>query len=140
MLNNVHLCGRLTANPELKTTPSGVSVTTFTLAVDRDYSSNGEKTDFINVVAWRGNAEFVAKYFTKGRMMIVSGSLQVRNYTAKDGSKRNSTEVVAERCYFAGDKRTDQNTAPNLAPNTAPSNLDVTNDDYEDYAGDDLPF
>lgn len=133
MLNNVNLCGRLTATPELKTTPSGVSVTTFTLAVERDYSNGGERqADFINLVAWRGTAEFVAKYFTKGKMMIVSGNLQTRNYTANDGSKRYITEVVADRCYFAGDKNTDQNTAP--------SNLDVTNDDYEEYAGDDLPF
>lgn len=136
MLNNVNLCGRLTATPELKKTPNGVSVTTFTLAVDRDYSNGDERqADFINVVAWRGTAEFIDKYFAKGKMMIVSGSLQTRNYTANDGSKRYITEVVAERCYFAGDKNTNQSTAPN----TAPSNLDVAIDDNEEY-DDSLPF
>ncbi len=105
MLNKVILQGRLTADPELKMTNSGVSVTQFTLAVERDYQSNGKReTDFINVVAWKGTAEFASKYFSKGKMMLLSGRLEVRNYTAADGSKRYVTEVIADNVYFAGDK------------------------------------
>lgn len=137
MLNNVNLCGRLTADPELKTTPSGVSVTTFNLAVERDYQSNGEKkTDFIPIVAWRNTAEFAAKYFNKGKMMIVNGRLEMRDYQAKDGSKRTIAEVIADHCYFAGDK---QQIAPQFAaPVQQPPN--VSADDFEEVEDDDLPF
>lgn len=106
MLNNVNLQGRLTADPELKKTPSGVSVTTFKLAVDRNYQSNGEReTDFPAIVAWRGTAEFICRNFTKGKMIIVNGSIQTRTYKAQDGSNRYATEVVADNVYFAGDKK-----------------------------------
>lgn len=106
MLNFVVIQGRLTETPELKkTTNSGKSVTSFSLACERDFSTGGEKeTDFINIVAWNGTAEFVSKYFTKGKQMIVKGSLQVRKYKTKDGENRYTTEVIADKVYFGGDK------------------------------------
>ena len=107
MLNKIILMGRLTRDPELRRTPSGTPVTSFSLAVDRDFKSqNGEKeTDFIDIVAWRNTAEFVSKYFTKGRMAVVEGRLQIRDWTDKDGGKRRSAEVVAENVYFGDSKR-----------------------------------
>ncbi len=106
MLNNIILMGRLTRDPELRHTQSGVAVVSFSLAVDRDFGSrDGDKqTDFIDIVAWRQTAEFVAKYFTKGRMAVVSGRLQIRDWTDKDGGKRRSAEVIANNVYF-GDSR-----------------------------------
>lgn len=103
MLNTITIMGRMTRDPELKTTPSGAAVTSFTLAVERDFKDKetGEKaTDFIDCVAWRGTAEFVARYFSKGRMAVASGRLQLRDYTDKDGNKRRAAEVVAENVYF----------------------------------------
>ncbi len=99
--------GRITAPIELKTTPNGVSVATFSIAVDRDYKGqNGEKqTDFFNIVAWRNTAEFVSRYFGKGSLILVEGSLQTRTYTAQDGSKRYVTEIVADSVHFTGEKR-----------------------------------
>lgn len=107
MLNHVVLMGRLTRDPELRRTGSGTAVTSFTLAVDRDFKAqNGVKeTDFIDVVAWRNTAEFVSKYFTKGRMAAVEGRLQIRDWTDKDGTKRRSAEVVADDVYFGDTKR-----------------------------------
>lgn len=107
MLNHIVLMGRLTRDPELRRTGSGVAVATMRIAVDRDYaSSNGEReTDFIDVVAWRNTAEFVSKYFAKGRMAVVSGRLQIRPWTDKDGNKRTSAEVVADNIYFGDSKR-----------------------------------
>ena len=107
MLNKIFLMGRLTRDPELRRTQSGTAVTSFSLAVDRDFKSqNGEKeTDFIDVVAWRNTAEFVSKYFTKGRMAIVEGRLQLRDYTDRDGNKRRAAEVIAENVYFGDSKR-----------------------------------
>ena len=107
MLNKIFIMGRLTRDPELRRTQSGTPVTSFSLAVDRDYKSqSGEKeTDFIDVVAWRSTAEFVAKYFTKGRMAIVEGRLQIRPWTDKDGNNRRSAEVVADNIYFGDSKR-----------------------------------
>lgn len=107
MLNHVDLMGRLVADPELRTTPQGVPVCSLRLACDRDYKNkqtNERETDFINVIAWRSTAEFVAKHFTKGRMAVVSGRLQVRNYTDRDGNKRTATDIVADNVYF-GDSR-----------------------------------
>ena len=103
MLNHITIMGRLVRDPELRRTGSGIAVTSFTLAVDRDYkSNNGEKeTDFIECVAWRNTGEFVGKYFTKGRMAVVSGKLQIRGWTDKDGNKRRTAEVLAENVYFA---------------------------------------
>lgn len=106
-LNKICLMGRLTADPELRRTGSDTPVTNFTLAVDRDFKSqSGEKeTDFIDIVAWRGTAEFVSKYFAKGRMAVVEGRLQMRPWTDKDGNKRVSAEVVADNIYFGDTKR-----------------------------------
>ncbi len=108
MLNRIIIMGRLVRDPELRNTQSGVAVTSFTLAVDRDFKSrdSGEKsTDFIDVVAWRQTAEFVCKYFTKGRMAVVEGRLQIREWTDKDGNKRRTAEVVADNVYFGDSKR-----------------------------------
>ena len=107
MLNKIFIMGRLTRDPELRRTQSGTAVTSFSLAVDRDFKSqSGEKeTDFIDVVAWRSTAEFVSKYFTKGRMAVVEGRLQIRDWTDKDGGKRRSAEVVADNVYFGDSKR-----------------------------------
>lgn len=105
MLNACILMGRLTADPELKTTQTGKSVTSFTLAVDRDFQQNGEKqADFIAVVAWGKTAEFIDKYFRKGRMIAVVGRIQTRTYTDKDGNKRKAVEVVADKVSFTGEK------------------------------------
>jgi len=109
MLNHITIMGRLTRDPELRRTGSGIAVASFTLAVDRDFAprDGGEReTDFIDCVAWRQTGEFVSKYFTKGRMAVVSGRLQIRSWTDKDGNKRRSAEVVADNVYF-GDSRRD---------------------------------
>ena len=108
MLNHIVLMGRLTRDPELRRTGTGIAVASFSIAVDRDFGSKetGEKeTDFIDIVAWRNTAEFVSKYFTKGRMAVVSGRLQIRNWNDKDGNKRRSAEVVADNVYFGDIKR-----------------------------------
>ena len=107
MLNKIILMGRLTRDPELRRTQTGTAVTSFSLAVDRDFKSqNGAKeTDFIDIVAWRGTAEFVSKYFTKGRMAVVEGRLQIRDWTDRDGGKRRSAEVIADNVYFGDSKR-----------------------------------
>ena len=109
MLNHIVIMGRLTRDPELRRTGSGVAVASFTVAVDRDFGGRdgGEKeTDFIDCVAWRQTGEFVSKYFTKGRMAVVSGRLQIRSWTDKEGNKRRTAEVVADNVYF-GDSRRD---------------------------------
>ena len=107
MLNKIFIMGRLTRDPELRRTQNGTAVAGFALAVDRDYkNADGTKeTDFIEVVAWRSSAEFVSKYFTKGRMAIVEGRLQIRDWTDKDGNKRRSAEVVADNVYFGDSKK-----------------------------------
>ena len=108
MLNHVTIMGRLTRDPELRRTGSGIAVASFTVAVDRDFGGRdgGEKeTDFIDCVAWRQTGEFVSKYFTKGRMIVVSGRLQIRSWNDKDGNKRRTAEVVADNCYFGESKR-----------------------------------
>ena len=114
MLNKIILMGRLTHDPELRRTQSGVAVTSFSLAVERDYKSqSGEKeTDFIDVVAWWGTAEFAAKYLDKGRMAAVTGSLQGRSWEDKDGNKRTAIEVVADSVYFGDSKRQEGNDSP----------------------------
>lgn len=139
MLNKIIAAGRLTATPELKMTPSGTPVTNFTLACERDFKdSNGEKgTDFIEVVCWRNTAEFVSKYFSKGRMAIVSGRLQVRPYTDRDGNKRKAAEIVAESIYF-GDAKLNEEVQKtehtlNLTPQDANHGLEPIDDE-------DLPF
>ena len=108
MLNHITIMGRLTRDPELRRTGSGIAVASFTLAVDRDFGGRdgGEReTDFIDCVAWRQTGEFVSKYFTKGRMAVVSGRLQIRSWTDKDGNKRRTAEVVADNVYFGDSKR-----------------------------------
>ena len=107
MLNNITLMGRLVANPELRHTSTGLAVTSFTLAVNRDFAKQGEErsTDFIDIVAWRNNAEFAAKYFTKGQLVAVVGSLQTRTYQDKNGMNRKVFEVVADRLHFAESKK-----------------------------------
>ena len=111
MLNKVVIMGRFTKDPELRRTGSGTAVTSFSLACDRDFKSqSGDKeTDFIEVVAWKNTAEFVSKYFSKGRMAVVEGRLQIRDWTDKDGGKRRSAEVVADNVYFADSKRSESN-------------------------------
>ena len=107
MLNKVILMGRLTRDPELRTTPQGVSVCTFSIAVDRGYARQGEErqADFINIVAWRSTAEFVSKYFIKGQMIAVVGRIQTRNYDDKDGKRVYVTEVVADEVSFTESKK-----------------------------------
>lgn len=108
MLNHITIMGRLTRDPELRRTGSGLAVASFTVAVDRDWPNKetGEKeTDFIDCVAWRQTGEFVSKYFTKGSMIVVSGRLQIRNWTDKDGNKRKTAEIVADNVYFGESKR-----------------------------------
>ena len=133
MLNKIILMGRLTRDPELRRTQSGTAVASFTLAVDRDYKpQDGEReTDFIDIVAWRSTAEFVSKYFTKGRMAVVEGRLQVRDWTDKDGNKRSSTEVLADSVYFGEKKRdtSEQNTAP------VPDDFEPIEDEFPDFPG-----
>ena len=137
MLNHITIMGRLTADPELRQTPNGTSCASFTLAVDRDYKPEGgeREADFIPCVAWRGTADFVSKYFSKGRMAVVSGRLQVRKWQNKEGENRYTTEVVADNVYF-GDSKKEESSGGNYAPAypTAP------NQGYEVSADDDLPF
>ena len=113
MLNRIIVMGRLTRDPELRRTNSGKAVASFTVAVDRNFKSqSGEKeTDFTDVVAWSNTAEFVSKYFTKGRMIVVEGRLQLRDWTDKDGGKRRSAEIVADSVYFGDSKRDGGDTA-----------------------------
>ena len=118
MLNRIILMGRLTRDPELRQTQSGASVANFSLAVDRDFKDKqtGEKTtDFIDIVAWRSSAEFVSRFFTKGRMAVVEGRLQIRDWKDKDGNNRRSAEVVADNIYF-GDSKRDSQSGGDYAP------------------------
>lgn len=110
MLNHITIMGRLTRDPELRYTQSGIAVASFTVAVDRDFQpkDGGEKqTDFISVVAWRSTGEFVSKYFSKGSMIVVAGRLQMRDWTDRDGNKRTSAEIVADNVYFGESRRRD---------------------------------
>ena len=111
MLNHIVIMGRLTRDPELRRTGSGIAVASFSVAVDRDFgkNENGEKeTDFIDCVAWRQAGEFVQKYFTKGSMIVVKGRMQIRSWTDKDGNKRRTAEIVADNCYFGEAKKAEQ--------------------------------
>lgn len=139
MFNLVVLTGRLTADPELKTTPNGISVTSFSVAVSRPYRSGEEaQTDFINIVAWRQRAEFICKYFTKGSMIGIEGSIQTRKYTDKNGNNRTAFEVVANNVQFVESKR------DSAAPGAEPASFSNAgaNDFAElgDVSDDDLPF
>ncbi len=151
MLNQIVLMGRLTRDPELRRTQTGTAVASFTLAVDRDFSGRdgGEKqTDFIDIVAWRNTAEFVSKYFFKGQMAAVSGRLQIRDWTDKDGGKRRSAEVVADNVYFADSKKSREDggesfsrsdRAPSFQPATAFSSDSSGFSEIDDDDGE-LPF
>ena len=145
MLNAITIMGRLTADPELRHTGSNIPVVSFTLAVDRDFKdkSTGEKqTDFIPVVAWRNTAEFAAKYFAKGRMAVVAGSLHMRKWTDKDGNKRTSAEVLAEHIYF-GDSKKDGDSGSSYTGNYGDlrqSDSFGAADIPGDYYDDNLPF
>lgn len=137
MLNHIVIIGRLTRDPELKTTNSGIPVVSFSIAVDRDFADkeSGEHgVDFIDVTAWRHTAEFVSRYFTKGRMAVVSGRLQTRNWTDKEGNKRKAVEIVADNVYFGDSKRNDSEPSAQSAP-AVPS-------DFATIEGEDegLPF
>lgn len=139
-LNKVILMGNLTADPELKATPSGVSVTTFSIAVGRKFAKESDevKADFFSCVAWRGLGEFVAKYFTKGKSIVVVGSLQNRSYTTQDGQKRYITEVIADECTFAGNVGNGKQEAQNVSQ-SMPANTPTANFEEIDKDGD-LPF
>ena len=147
-MNHIVLMGRLTRDPELRHTPNGVAVASFTLAVDRGYTpkDGGEKqTDFIDVVAWRNTAEFVSKYFGKGQMTAVAGRLQIRDWTDREGNKRRSAEVVADNVYFTESKRNrEANTsfAPVRDEYDAGFSSPVTGSEYSELEIDDgeLPF
>ena len=123
MLNRITIMGRLTRDPEMRRTGSGVAVTSFRVAVDRDYVAEGQEreTDFFDVVAWRGLGEMVAKYFTKGRMIVVDGRMEMRNWTDKEGNKRVSAEVNAENVYFADSKKEDKNQNAGSNANNQPN-------------------
>ena len=137
MLNKIILMGRLCANPELRRTGSGTAVTSFSLACDRDFKSqSGEKeTDFIEVVAWKNTAEFASKYFSKGRMAVVEGRLQIRDWTDKAGNKRKTAEVVADNVYFADSKQSQEKNFENLA-----GRMDGFAEIQEDEEENCLPF
>lgn len=149
MLNCAIIMGRLTADPELRTTTSGISVTSFSVAVDRSYQKPGEErqTDFINVVAWRQTAEFVTRYFHKGSMIAVQGSIQTRNYEDKTGAKRTAVEIVADNVSFCGSKAESgtgnfqPQAAAQSAASPAPSFSTAGADDFSSVAmEDELPF
>lgn len=143
MFNLVVLTGRLTADPELKTTPNGTSVTSFSIAVNRRYRSGEEpQTDFINIVAWRQTAEFITKYFKKGSLIGIEGSIQTRKYTDKNGNNRTAFEVVANNVQFVESKR-DGSAAPSTVAEEPASFSNASSSDFTEIDGgidDDLPF
>ena len=149
MLNRIILMGRLTRDPELRHTQTGTAVASFTLAVDRDFKNRdtGEKsTDFIDIVAWRSTAEFVSKYVTKGRLAVVEGRLQLRDWTDRDGGKRRSAEVVADNVYFADSRRDGDSGGSYSRPApAAPADYGMPpagGDQFAEFSDDDgeLPF
>ena len=141
MLNKIIIMGRLTRDPELRRTGSGTAVTSFSLACDRDFKSqSGDKeTDFIDVIAWKNTAEFVSKYFSKGRMAVLEGRLQIRDWTDKAGNKRTTAEVVADNVYFADSKRSESNENQKENFNALSGRL---NDDFVPISEEDgeIPF
>ena len=139
MLNSVCLMGRLTADPELKSTQSGVSVCNFRIAVDRTYTPKGQEkqTDFINIVTWRSTAEFVSRYFRKGQLVAVQGSIQTGQYTDRDGNKRTTFDVVADNVFFAEKKAESGETKQGAGYDHSP---DIQGDFEEIISPDELPF
>ena len=145
MFNLVVLTGRLTADPELKTTPNGVSVCSFSIAVERKYRQGEDRqADFINIVAWRGTAEFVSKYFNKGSMIGIEGAIQTRKYQDKDGNNRTAFEVVANNAHFVESKRSQDNGEGNSIPTPENDPLNDIKDRLEGFEqmsdDEDLPF
>ena len=143
MLNCVTLMGRLVADPELRTTGTGKSVATFRIAVDRSYQKAGEQrqADFITIVAWESTANFVCRYFTKGSMIAVQGSIQTRQYEDSNGAKRTAFEVLAREVSFCGSKAETGTSAPMAAPAAAPAYQNASPSDFEEITDDeDLPF
>lgn len=138
-MNVAAIMGRLTKDPELKTTKNNISVCSFDVAVDRDYQRNGQErqTDFIHVVAWRQTAEFVTRYFRKGQMIAVNGRIETRKYEDKNGNKREIVEIVADNVSFCGNK--EQGETPKTPYNAPQSNLSVAYDNADDLGGE-LPF
>lgn len=141
MLNRIIVQGRIVKKPEMRVTQSGKSVASFTLAVERDYATQGQEreTDFLDVNAWNQTAEFVGKYLDKGSMVVVDGKLQIRNWTDKDGNKRRNAEIVAERVYFCGSKQADGTSKP---IHTVPAPVTDVPEGFTmlDENADDLPF
>lgn len=142
MLNHITIMGRLTRDPELRKTGTGVSVASFTIACDRDFAdkvTNQKETDFIDIVAWKNTADFVSKFFTKGRMAVVSGRLQIRSWNDKDGNKRKTAEIIADSVYF-GDSKADTETKYSYADTEAPKTY--AQDSFDVLPGTDegLPF
>ncbi len=144
MINNVVLMGRLVATPELRSTGTGVSVASFTIAVERAFAKAGEQrqADFIDCVAWRQTAEFITRYFQKGSMIAVTGNIQTRNYEDKNGNKRKAVEVVVDNASFCGSKAETGSTGGYTAPAApAPSFASASESDFEEITeDDDLPF
>jgi len=147
MINKAILVGRLTADPELKQTPNGVSVVSFSIAVARSYATKGgeRQTDFINIVAWRNTAEFISKYFRKGNMIGIDGSIQTRSYTDKDGNKRTAFEVVADNASFVESKSASSGaSAPaSFGSHEVSENISYSSGDFGQFSeveADDLPF
>mgnify|MGYP004620305883 CR=1 FL=1 len=137
-MNIVAIMGRMTTDPELKTTQSGISVMSFYVAVNRNYTKDGERqTDFINCVAWRNTAEFISKYFSKGQMIAIKGNLQQRNYTDKDGNKRTAYDVVVEQASFCGSKNESSSAQ---TEHTSFSNVDINDFDEISMNDEDMPF
>ncbi len=147
MLNNAVIMGRLVADPELRTTGSGISVSSFTVAVDRRFTRQGEdrQADFIDIIAWRQTAEFVCKYFRKGSMIAIQGYIQTRMYEDKNGNKRKAVEIVADNVSFCGSKA-ESNTGSfsredsYAAAQPAPSYSTADEGDFKEIPEDDLPF
>lgn len=141
MLNKIFIMGRLTRDPELRSTQSGTPVASFSLAVDRDFKEQdgSRATDFIDCVAWRSSAEFVDKYFSKGRMAVVEGRLQIRDWTDKEGNKRRNAEVIVTSIYFGDSKKDGDSASGSYRPAGAP--VDVSASDFSDIEDDgELPF
>ena len=143
MINSVVLMGRLTADPELRTTTTGKSVCSFSIAVDRSYSKNAEErqADFINIVAWENTANFVCRYFSKGSMIAIQGQIQTRRYEDKTGAKRTAFEVVAREVSFCGSKSETGTVSRPAAPEQPPVYKNANQSDFEEITDDeDLPF
>ena len=146
MLNVVAIMGRLTADPELRKTPNGISVCSFSIACNRSYVKQGgeRETDFVNIVAWRSTAEFICRYFRKGNMIAINGSIQTRNYEDKNGNKRKAVEILVDNASFCGSKAetgTGGYSAPEAPAAPAPSFTSGSESDFEEISeDDDLPF